>query len=139
MQSCSFNPNQESVRYSLSDRLATMSAMPRVMHNVVIQVKDTATQDEINAFFHALVELKERNLIPGILSISYGPYDSPEGLNKGFNYGFSMVFENEEARNTYLPHPEHERVKLLILPLLQDGINSVVAFDWKLQGNNESH
>lgn len=108
------------------------------MHNVVIQVRETATQEEIDAFFRGLVELKEKNLVPGILSVTYGPYDSPEGLNQGFNYGFSMVFESAEARNNYLPHPEHERVKLLVLPLLKDGTNSVVAFDWVLHGSNES-
>ncbi len=104
----------------------------KVIHNVIIEIKESATQIEIDAFFHGLVDLKENNLIPGILSVTYGPYDSPEGLNKGFNYGFSMVFENSEARDNYLPHPEHERVKQLILPLLKDGLNSVIAFDWKM-------
>ncbi len=107
------------------------------MHNVVIQVKETASKEEIDAFFNGLVALKEQHLVPGIISVTHGPYDSNEGLNQGFNYGFSMVFENAQARDNYLPHPEHEKVKALVLPLLKDGLNSVVAFDWKLHGSNE--
>lgn len=111
--------------------------MPRVMHVVLFRVRDDVTKDEIDHLFATFVELKEKNLVPGIVSFSYGPYSSPEGLNKDFNYGFNMVFESEEARDGYLPHPEHDRVKNMIVAMLHDGINSVVAFDYLLSGNNE--
>lgn len=104
----------------------------KVIHNVIIEVKESASQAEVDAFFNSLVALKENSLIPGILSVTYGPNESPEGLSKGFNYGFSIVFESSEARDNYLPHPEHEKVKALIGPLLKDGANSVIVVDWKM-------
>ena len=107
------------------------------MHNVIFRVRDDVSKEEVAHFFDTMVELKEKNLVPGILSFSYGPYSSTEGLNQQYNYGFSMVFESEEARDVYLPHPEHDRVKALIVPMLHDGINSVIAFDYLLTGTNE--
>ena len=109
----------------------------RVIHNVLLHIKDDAAQEDIDRFSNAMIELKTNALIPGIFSFSYGKYESNEGLNKNYNYGFSMVFDSVEARDNYLPHPEHDRVKELILPLLQDGINSVIAFDYVLHGENE--
>lgn len=38
-----------------------------------------------------------------------------------------MTFESEEARDNYLPHPEHERVKAEILPC----INDIIVFDFE--------
>ena len=64
--------------------------------------------------------------IPGLLDMTHGAYDSPEGLADGFTHGFIMTFENAAARNTYLPHPEHERVKAIVVPCL----DRVVVFDF---------
>ena len=66
-------------------------------------------------------------LLAGLLSFTGGPYSSPEGINKGFSHGFTMMFQDEDSRNGYLPHPEHERVKALIVPLLDD----LIAFDYQ--------
>eukprot|EP01039_Chlorochromonas_danica_P000815 gene815-885_t len=110
---------------------------PRVIHNVIFDFKDETSQADINAIFQALIEIKENNLVPGILSFSYGPYESSEGLNQTYNYGFSMVFESIAARDGYIPHPEHDRVKGLIIPHLRDGLKSIVAFDYVLKGTNE--
>jgi hypothetical protein len=38
-----------------------------------------------------------------------------------------MTFKTAEDRDTYLPHPEHERVKELVIPCVDD----VVAFDFE--------
>ena len=63
---------------------------------------------------------------------SGGKQNSSEGLEKNFKHGMTMVFESAAARDVYLVHPEHERVKKIVLPLLKDGLNSVVAIDWDL-------
>ncbi|MAU06345.1 MAG: stress protein, partial [Deltaproteobacteria bacterium] len=58
---------------------------------------------------------------------SGGPYTSDEGLNQGYTHGFIMTFIDVEARNHYLPHPEHQHVKTAILPAVGD----VIAFDFQ--------
>jgi Stress responsive A/B Barrel Domain len=65
--------------------------------------------------------------IPGLLAMEHGPYDSPEGLNDGFTHGFIMSFDSAASRDAYLPHPEHERVKQIVVPRLV----RVTVFDFE--------
>jgi hypothetical protein len=66
--------------------------------------------------------------IPGLLNMEHGSYDSTEGLNDGYTHGFIMSFDSPESREAYLPHPIHENVKALVLPLLE----KVVVFDFNV-------
>ena len=100
--------------------------MPAIQHIVLLKFKPDVSADTISELFSQLKELKQ--LIPGIRSFAGGPYSSEEGLNQGYTHGFSMEFESAEARDSYLPHPEHERVKAAILPCIE----SVIAFDFEL-------
>lgn len=96
-----------------------------IYHAVLLKLKPSVSQAKTDEIFRELAGLQ--TLIPGLLSFSGGPYSSPEGLNKGYTHGFLMTFSDPEARNSYLPHPEHERVKAIIVPNLDE----VVAFDWE--------
>lgn len=93
-----------------------------------MRLKPQTTREEIAEIFEALDELKDK--IPGIVDISSGPYDSPEGLNKGFTHGFIVTFADAESRDGYLEHPAHEPVKQLIVNQLAGGLADVVAFDF---------
>jgi hypothetical protein len=64
--------------------------------------------------------------IPGLLTMQHGVYQSDEGLNDGFTHGFVMTFDSPKSRDEYLPHPEHERVKLVVVPNLE----RVLVFDF---------
>ncbi|MGF1578087.1 MAG: Dabb family protein [Gemmataceae bacterium] len=99
--------------------------MAKVNHMVLIQFKDGTSEQTIAKCFQALAGLQQ--IIPGIEHFSGGHYSSPEGLNKGFTHAFVMTFHTPEARNTYLPHPEHEKVKEFVLPYVED----VIAFDYE--------
>lgn len=78
--------------------------------------------DESFAEMHAMV-----GRIPGLLSMEHGPYESSEGLNDGFTHGFIMSFDTAASRDAYLPHPEHERVKEIVVPRLE----RVIVFDFQ--------
>lgn len=93
-------------------------------HMVLLKFKTDALSTQIDDIFEKLQQLTAK--IPGLVAFSGGPYSSPEGLNKGFNYGFSMDFTTEAERDAYFPHPQHENVKDMILPLVDD----VIAFDY---------
>ena len=99
--------------------------MPAIEHMVILKFKPDVSEETIRSLFAQLAELKD--LIPGIRSFAGGPYSSDEGLNAGFTHGFSMEFEDASARDNYLPHPEHERVKQSILPC----VTEVIAFDFE--------
>lgn len=102
--------------------------MAHVMHVVLFRFKSETSQAKIDEIFSTLASLQEK--IPGLLNFSGGPYSSPEGLNQNFTHGFVMTFADEESRDGYLPHPEHDAVKRLIVPELEGGLSGVVAFDW---------
>ncbi len=98
--------------------------MPAVQHMVLLKFKPDVTDEMIEDLFAELAELQE--LVPGITYFAGGPYASDEGLNQGYTYGFLMTFASVDARDNYLPHPEHERVKQEILP----HVDSAIAFDF---------
>lgn len=103
--------------------------MPQIKHVVLLKFKSSTSPQKVRELFAALAGLKGK--IPGLLDFSGGPYSSGEGLNKGFSHGFVMTFADAASRDAYLPHPEHEKVKQLIFPELEGGLDGVVAFDWE--------
>ena len=99
--------------------------MPAVQHMVLLKFKSDTPTTKIDQIFADLAELQ--SLIPGITKFVGGPYASGEGMNQGFTHGFLMEFTTPSARDVYLPHPEHERVKATIIPCIDD----VIAFDFE--------
>jgi hypothetical protein len=99
-----------------------------IHHLVLLKVKKEVPPLEVERVLAAIGALRSK--IPGITSFAAGPYSSPEGLNRGFTHGFAMTFTDARARDAYLPHPEHEKVKALVLAILDGGLDGVVAFDF---------
>ena len=97
--------------------------MPAVQHMVLVKFKPDVSSEKIAELFDQLAELP--HLISGIKHFAWGPNASPEGFDHGYTHGFLMTFESRAARDAYLPHPEHERVKAAIIPWL----DAVVVFD----------
>jgi len=100
-----------------------------IHHLVLLRIRKDAAPAAVERMFQALAGLQAK--IPGILSFSGGPYSSPEGLNRGYTHGFAMTFRDAAARDAYLPHPEHEKVKEIVLALLDGGLDGVLAFDFQ--------
>jgi hypothetical protein len=100
--------------------------MPQVKHYGMFQFKPEVTEAGIATCFREMAGMVGR--IPGLIDFHHGPYDSAEGLNDGFTHGFIMTFESPAARDAYLPHPEHERVKGIVVPCLA----RVTVFDFNM-------
>jgi hypothetical protein len=79
----------------------------QMRHIVIFKYKSTATQDQIEKVTNALSNLQ--NKIPGIVAFEHGINDSPENKNNGFTHVYQFTFEDADARDTYLPHPEHQK------------------------------
>jgi hypothetical protein len=100
--------------------------MSEVKHFGVFEFQPEVTAQQVNDCFSALKGMVGK--IPGLEEVLCGPYESDEGLNDGFTHGFVMTFESPEARDAYLPHPEHELVKDLVLPRLA----RIIVFDFQV-------
>lgn len=96
----------------------------KVHHMVLVKFK-SGSESRAEPLMQALAQLKKR--IPGMLHFAGGPYASAEGLNQGFTHGFLMTFADAKARDQYLIHPDHEKVKDEFLP----SVAAVVAFDFE--------
>lgn len=99
--------------------------MPRVQHMVILKFKPEVTQERIDELF-AMVDAMQGK-IPGIEYCKGGPYSSPEGFNQGYTHGFLVTFKDAAARDAYLPHPEHDKVRDALLA----SIEAAVAFDFE--------
>jgi hypothetical protein len=98
-----------------------------VDHLVLLRFRPDAAPEDIAALFEQLRGLADA--IEGITGFRGGAYRSPEGLNRGFSHGFVMTFSSEAARDAYLPHPAHQRVVAMLLPMLEGGLEGALAFD----------
>ena len=96
-----------------------------VKHIVLLRFKPKITEQQVEDAIRECGRLKE--LIAGITEFISGPYSSPEGANQGFTHAFITTFVDAASRDTYLPHPEHERVRDLLL----SRVESVIAFDFE--------
>jgi hypothetical protein len=97
-----------------------------IRHILLIKFKSSIEPFHIENIKSLFESMPEK--IEGVISVEWGINDSPEGLNNGFTHAVVMTFVDEAARQFYLPHPEHEALKQVFVPLL-DGI---VVFDYSL-------
>jgi len=91
-----------------------------VRHFGVFQFKTDISESQIEECFRTMKAMVSK--IPGLLDMEYGPYDGNEGLNEDFTHGFIMTFDSPESRDSYLPHPLHEKVKELVVPRLKRAV-----------------
>ena len=96
-----------------------------VQHIALFGFKAGTPQKTVDRAFDDLRRLAK--VIPGITSFTSGLNNSPEGLADGLTHGFVMTFQDAAARDAYLPHPEHEKFKVFVLP----HIEKVVVFDYE--------
>lgn len=95
-----------------------------IRHILLIKFKDSSLLSEIEKLKGLFESMPEK--IEGVVSVEWGINDSPEGKNKGYTHSVLMTFADEAGRQNYLPHAEHEALKQVFWPLLED----IVVFDY---------
>lgn len=92
---------------SPADGMPSADAEEVVRHVVMFRYTEDASDAEIQEITEAFRALQDK--IPGIVSFEHGVNNSPEDLNQGFTHAYVITFEDEAARDAYLPHPEHQQ------------------------------
>ena len=111
----------------LTLKTAELSLYCMIDHLVLFQFRRDVTKQAVEEVFEDLRGLSRD--IDGIVAFRGGAYASPEGLNQGFTHGCVMTFDCEASRDAYLPHPAHQQVVDKLIPMLEGGIQGVLAFD----------
>jgi len=99
--------------------------MTVIVHIVLIELSAGISEEERN-----LVRRTARSLastIPGIERVEEGGSVSPEGLEHGFDYALVITFRDAQARDAYLPHPDHQ----ILAGQISRHAKRVIVFDLK--------
>ena len=91
-----------------------------IRHLVLLKFSEEATTDRRAELAAAFARLATQ--IPEVRSLEWGLNVSPEGLDKGFTHCFLVTFEDEAARDVYLPHPAHLAFVGELKPWLADAL-----------------
>ncbi|WP_111641828.1 Dabb family protein [Marinimicrobium alkaliphilum] len=95
-----------------------------IRHILLIKFNSQATAEklkDLRALFESMPDA-----VSGVESVEWGLNDSPEGKNQGYTHAVVMNFTDESARQAYLPHPAHDALKAVFIPLLDD----IIVFDY---------
>jgi hypothetical protein len=95
-----------------------------IVHHVVLVEWNAGTTDEALSAVRAAARACVTG-IPGIVDLTEGPSVSPEGLERGHDWGLLIAFEDAAARDAYLPHPVHR----VLADLIGANAANVVVFD----------
>ena len=88
-----------------------------IRHLLFVKFKEGVLQGDI---VRARSEFSEiQNKIEGLSGFEWGENTSPEGFSEEFTHCIQLIFANEEARDRYIPHPDHEKLKNTLLPILE--------------------
>ncbi|PWI33442.1 stress protein [Vibrio albus] len=96
-----------------------------IRHILLIKFKASSDQTEIDKL-RSLFEAMPAK-VDGVVSVEWGINDSPEVKNQGYTHSVLMTFADETGRQNYLPHAEHEALKQVFRPLLED----IIVFDYQ--------
>lgn len=86
-------------------------------HVVLFKFKPQTTPQQIESIVQAFQKLPQK--IEGITGFEWGTDVSPEGLSEGYTHCFVVTFRDTQARDAYLPHPEHQQFVTLLRPHLE--------------------
>ena len=95
-----------------------------IRHILLIRFKPDASAPQIDAVRRAFLAIPPK--IEGVEAVEWGENNSPEQKNQGFTHCVMMSFADDDARNRYLPHPEHQALVSIFRPTLQD----IIVFDY---------
>ena len=98
-----------------------------IRHILLIKFKPSADIEQINLLKELFLSMPYK--IEGVVSVEWGINDSPENKNQGFSHSVLMTFSNDAGRQEYLPHPEHQALKEVFRPILDD----IIVFDYPCQ------
>ncbi|WP_044210292.1 Dabb family protein [Flammeovirga sp. OC4] len=90
----------------------------QIKHIVSLKFKGGTPQDQIDLALKTFEDLKTH--IPAITHLEWGLNDSTEGMSKGFTHCFTLIFDDESAREIYLFHKAHLELVKIVGPIIDD-------------------
>ncbi|WP_117234826.1 Dabb family protein [Vibrio maerlii] len=96
-----------------------------IRHILLIKFKQDTSNTQIEELMALFTSMT--NKVDGVVGVEWGANNSPEGKNQGYTHSVLMTFADESGRANYLPHPEHDALKGVFRPILED----IIVFDYQ--------
>jgi Stress responsive A/B Barrel Domain len=100
-----------------------------IRHIVLAKLRSNLTPAEMAGLSTALAAMKDE--IPGIVAVSVGENNSPEGINRGYSHGFTVDFVDAAARDAYLPNPDHLKAARKLVEATEGGADGILVLDYE--------
>ncbi|KAF9084105.1 hypothetical protein BGX23_010838 [Mortierella sp. AD031] len=98
-----------------------------VAHIILLKIKPEVSESQAQDILKAVANLKEE--LPGVVeSVHLGVNFAARA--KGFTHGFTMVFKDKAALETYDKSAEHIRV---VTEVIRPNIDDLIAFDYEIE------
>lgn len=97
-----------------------------IRHILFVRFKPETSTLSIEEVRTAFKEMPSK--IEGIVGVEWGLNISPENLNKGYTHCIMMTFIDKNARDNYLPHPDHNILKEIFGAILEE----IIVLDYSL-------
>lgn len=97
-----------------------------IRHILLIKFKEDADPQQVDVLRNLFLAMPHK--VEGVVDVEWGENDSPEHKNQGYTHSVVMTFADEAGRQNYLPHPEHNALKVVFRPLL----DNVIVFDYQV-------
>lgn len=101
-----------------------------IRHIVLVNLRSDLSAAERETLFASIHGMKAE--IPGIIGITVGANNSPEGLTRGSTHGFTVDFVEAAARDAYLPHPHHVKVATALVAATKGGVDGITVLDFEV-------
>lgn len=95
-----------------------------IRHLLLVKFTPASNEADLEQIREEFVSMTSR--VEGVVDVEWGENDSPEGKNRGFTHAVLMTFCDEKARQRYLVHPEHDALKAVFVPHIDD----IIVFDY---------
>lgn len=89
-----------------------------IRHVLLVRFKEGASQQSVETLKAAFISIPSK--IEGVVDVEWGENNSLENKNRGFTHCILMTFADEDGRDNYLPHPEHENLKQIFNAILEE-------------------
>jgi hypothetical protein len=97
-----------------------------VRHVLMFRLREGTPAEQFLSVVAAFREMARK--VEGIIGLEYGTNNSLEGQNRGLTHVVTLTFANVQARDDYLPHPEHRKFADWAGHL--DLIEEILVFDY---------
>ncbi|KAF9992707.1 hypothetical protein BGZ80_000199 [Entomortierella chlamydospora] len=97
-----------------------------IAHIILVKVKPSLSEDQAQDMLKAVAAIKDQ--LPGVIeSVHLGTNFSAR--SKGFTHGFTMVFKDRAALETYDKSAEHVKV---VQEIIRPNIEDLICMDYDI-------